>query len=101
MGRRFFQPQDIFCLKRFFAFDLLAGGVNPRVCICCGEPMSQRDNALSRNPNMCASCSSLLDGMDDSSPIIDVSGSEEAPLPDATAPAKIDKQAKKPPPAND
>jgi hypothetical protein len=27
--------------------------------------MSVRGNALSRNPNMCASCSSLCDGMDD------------------------------------
>ena len=39
--------------------------MNPRVCICCGEPMVQR-NSHSRNPNICASCSSLLDGMEDS-----------------------------------
>ena len=39
--------------------------MNPRVCICCGEPMSERGNALSRNPNMCASCSSMADGMAD------------------------------------
>ncbi len=28
--------------------------------------MSDRGEALSRNPNMCASCSSMLDGMDES-----------------------------------
>ena len=35
-----------------------------RICICCGEPMIERGNALSRNPNVCASCSSLADGME-------------------------------------
>jgi hypothetical protein len=40
--------------------------VNPRVCMCCGEPISEKGNTLSRNPNMCASCSSLLDGMTES-----------------------------------
>lgn len=40
--------------------------MNPRICICCGEPMAQRGNALSRNPNMCACCSSLADGLDES-----------------------------------
>ena len=34
-----------------------------RVCIACGEPMPEKGNALSRNPNLCASCSSLEDGM--------------------------------------
>jgi hypothetical protein len=36
-----------------------------RICICCGEEISERGNVLSRNPNLCASCSSLADGMDD------------------------------------
>ena len=40
--------------------------MNPRVCMCCGEPMPETGNALSRNPNICASCSSMADGMDDS-----------------------------------
>ena len=35
-----------------------------RICICCGEPMIERGNVLSRNPNVCASCSSLADGME-------------------------------------
>jgi hypothetical protein len=39
--------------------------MRPFVCICCGEPMSARGNALSRNPNMCASCSSLADGIEE------------------------------------
>ena len=39
--------------------------MHPRVCVCCGEPMSERGNTRSRNPNVCASCSSLADGMDD------------------------------------
>jgi len=42
------------------------GGVviKSRICVCCGEPMAARGNSLSRNPNMCASCSSLDDGME-------------------------------------
>ena len=38
--------------------------MKPRICICCGEEISERGNTLSRNPNLCASCSSLADGMD-------------------------------------
>jgi len=38
-----------------------------RICICCGEPMVERGDALSRNPNVCASCSSLADGMEEAS----------------------------------
>ncbi len=41
--------------------------MKPRICRCCGEPMSEGANALSRNPNVCASCSSMADGMDQSS----------------------------------
>jgi hypothetical protein len=40
--------------------------MNPRICRCCGEPIHEEGNALSRNPNVCASCSSLADGMEDS-----------------------------------
>lgn len=36
--------------------------MKPRVCVCCGESMSERGGSLSRNPNVCASCSSLVDG---------------------------------------
>jgi hypothetical protein len=38
--------------------------MNSRICVCCGEPMPQQGNALSRNPNVCASCSSMADGME-------------------------------------
>ena len=41
--------------------------MNPRICICCGEPIDPQGNVLSRNPNVCASCSSMADGMEDSS----------------------------------
>lgn len=36
--------------------------MNTRICICCGEPMTRE--SLSRDANICASCSSLSDGMD-------------------------------------
>ncbi len=36
-----------------------------RICRCCGEPIPNPGNPLSRNPNICASCSSLADGMED------------------------------------
>jgi hypothetical protein len=41
--------------------------MNLRICVCCGEPMAKKGNALSRYPSLCASCSSLLDGMSESS----------------------------------
>lgn len=53
----------------FSTHGLGRGNVIPRICICCGEPMAEGANKLSRNPNVCASCSSLLDGMDDDGPI--------------------------------
>jgi hypothetical protein len=36
--------------------------MNARICKCCGESMPETGNVLSRNPNLCASCSSLEDG---------------------------------------
>ena len=41
--------------------------MNPRICIYCGEPMPEKGDAHSRNSNTCASCSSLSDGMAESS----------------------------------
>ena len=38
--------------------------MNSRICQYCGEPMVEWGNVLSRNPNLCASCSSLADGME-------------------------------------
>ena len=40
--------------------------MNSRICRCCGEPMPEEGNVRSRNPNVCASCSSMADGMDNS-----------------------------------
>jgi hypothetical protein len=55
------------------------------VCICCGEEMSERSLTLSRNPNICASCSSLADGMEGLPPI---PGVIELPPADAPDPAE-------------
>jgi hypothetical protein len=41
--------------------------MKPSICICCGEKIAEPDNPRSRNPNLCASCSSLADGMDEPS----------------------------------
>jgi hypothetical protein len=41
--------------------------MNSRICRCCGEPMPEHGNPRSRNPNICASCSSMADGMEESS----------------------------------
>jgi hypothetical protein len=37
-----------------------------RICVCCGDRFSIEVNTLSRNPNICASCSSMADGMEQS-----------------------------------
>jgi len=39
--------------------------MNPRICICCGEGIGSSGNVLSRNPNICSSCSSIVDGMEE------------------------------------
>src|SRR5262245_12692245 len=61
------RPFHRFSRKNFarFADFIRIIDMRPRVCICCGEPMSERGGAFSRNPNMCASCSSMADGMGD------------------------------------
>ena len=41
--------------------------MNHRICMCCGEPIAAQGDVHSLNPNMCASCSSLSDGMPKSS----------------------------------
>ena len=41
--------------------------------------MAQGGNTLSRNPNVCASCSSMMDGMGDSDPMEQLSATEEVP----------------------
>jgi hypothetical protein len=37
--------------------------VKSSICVCCGEPMTKGGGVLSRDPNLCASCSSIADGM--------------------------------------
>ena len=36
-----------------------------RICRYCGEPMVEKENVLSRDPNICASCSSMADGLEE------------------------------------
>ena len=50
-----------------------------RICMCCGELIAEKGNALSRNPNMCASCSSMEDGMPESN-MADFSDSDDSTL---------------------
>jgi len=33
--------------------------------MCCGESLAAGGGALSRNPNVCASCSSMADGLEE------------------------------------
>jgi hypothetical protein len=33
------------------------------ICKYCGESISEKGNSLSRHPDLCASCSSITDGM--------------------------------------
>jgi hypothetical protein len=40
--------------------------MNLRICMCCGEQMGDKGIALSRNPKLCASCSSISDGISES-----------------------------------
>ena len=55
--------------------------LNMAICMCCCEPMPKGGNALSRNPNVCASCSSMVDGMGDSNPVAELSSAIETPPP--------------------
>src|ERR1035437_519512 len=42
--------------------------MSSRICRCCGEAMGEAGNALSLNPNVCASCASMADGVGESNP---------------------------------
>ena len=65
--------------------------MRPRICICCGEPMAPRGNSLSRNPNVCASCSSRADGMEKSTlpAVADSAPAQCAAPPAATNPEAV------------
>ena len=39
--------------------------MSARVCICCGQTLSAKESDGSPNPNICPSCSSLVDGMEE------------------------------------
>ena len=55
--------------------------MSPTICICCCEPISETSKALSRNPNICASCLSMVDGMGDANPVVELSATDEARQP--------------------
>ncbi len=42
--------------------------MNPRICVCCAEPITVHGYADSGNPNLCASCSNLWEGRSEPSP---------------------------------
>jgi hypothetical protein len=65
--------------------------MNSRICVCCGEPMPEKGNHLSRNPNICASCSSMADGMEES--CIPESSSPALERTEAAAPDRSEENA--------
>jgi hypothetical protein len=71
--------------------------MNYRICRCCGERMPETGNALSRNPNICASCSSLADGIEDSAETeeshLGLSGERRAAIAAALDGAELPEQA--------
>ncbi len=69
--------------------------MKPGVCVCCAELMSDRGGSLSGNPNICASCSSLLDAMDDDRP--EWLGPHPKPAPDDPSSAAPSSMAQKDP----
>jgi hypothetical protein len=54
---------NIFHLQIFEDGESCYSKVKSTICVCCGEPMISGGGILSRDPNLCASCSSLGDGM--------------------------------------
>ena len=42
--------------------------MSPRICVCCAEPITGQGESFSSNPNLCASCFKLSEGMSESSP---------------------------------
>ena len=37
----------------------------PRICVCCGEPMSETSERSSDNPNLCFACCRFLDNSEE------------------------------------
>jgi hypothetical protein len=38
--------------------------MNAKVCVCCGQALTEKGYHFSRDPALCACCSSLLDCLD-------------------------------------
>jgi len=62
--------------------------MRPRICICCGEAISEKVNPSSRHPHLCSCCSSLADGMEEVAPDAEAeTNPQRAPrLPEPTHP---------------
>ncbi len=69
-----------FCLLPILDYEIT---MSRRICRCCGEPMAEKDGAFSWNPNVCASCSSMAEEIDQPSPLETdfVNGSRSCVLP--------------------
>ena len=74
--------------------------MNSRICRCCGELMPDKGNTLSRNPNICASCSSMADGMEEpvatESRVVSSGGELKPERAEATAPERLEERAAEP-----
>jgi hypothetical protein len=66
--------------------------MKPRICIACGEDIPAVGNDLSRNPNLCAPCSSLTYGTEESE-ASEPFRLEQEQLPVAEKPTEIRKAA--------
>jgi hypothetical protein len=53
--------------------------MKPSVCVCCGKPISPKGHLFSRNPNLCASCSSMVDGMNELEEIAELASTPAEP----------------------
>ena len=38
--------------------------MNVPVCVCCGQPIARKASSQRLNPNICAACSDLADGLE-------------------------------------
>src|SRR5574337_2043063 len=84
-------PQEQFFRNIPCSPPVLRDRMKALICRCCGEPMPEQGNALSRNPNICASCSSMTDGMDDTA--LPPATQAEADTPTDRVPPNIEADA--------
>ena len=56
--------------------------MNSQVCKCCGQPVAEIKDVLTRNPNICVKCSEAEEGKGDPSPVADMVHSVAAKSPE-------------------